>query len=524
MDGVKRKNISKADWQREYRELDTRHRRFIKRYDQIQRERYFFKEQAYHLEADNRALGPQLYQAHQRIDRLKQRVERLQEENHRLKKQLQALEAKQPKPQRPLPAFVKLNAPARPRKRPGREAGHPGAFRAMPEKVDREVDVPFARNADGICCCPKCRCQLLQVEELRRIVEDIVPCEPVVECYHTQRGYCPKCDKLVESRAAEQPPAADIPGPQVGINALAMAAVLRVVYRLPYEPITQLLADLSGLKLSKATIARQMQRMSRRLEEMTRLFGLRLKLSDSVHMDETSWRVDGKNQWLWTLMNAHYTLFHVDKSRGGKVVKKLLGEVYGGTLHTDFYSAYGEIDCKKQKCLVHLLRELRETAQKSEEFARGDLFRRLKRLIKEMLVLKKHKGKLAGKLYQQRGRRLEQRLKALAEGNHADEHSRRIANRLKKHEGELTLFLWDDAVRADNNAAERALRPAVILRKITGGSRSERGAKATAILMSIARTIRQHDLPLLETFKDMLMASWANKPFDFPEKTPADSS
>ena len=91
-------------------------------------------------------------------------------------------------------------------------------------------------------------------------------------------------------------------------------------------------------------------------------------------------------------------------------------------------------------------------------------------------------------------------------------------------EGELTLFLWDDQVVADNNAAERALRPAVILRKITGGSRSDRGAKATAILMSIARTIRQHELPLLETFKDMLMASWANKPFDFPDKTPADSS
>ena len=264
---------------------------------------------------------------------------------------------------------------------------------------------------------------------------------------------------MVESRAAEQPPAADIPGPQVGINALAMAAILRSVYRLPYEPITHLLADISGLSVCPGTVSRQMQRMGKRLEKMTGLLGLRLKLSDSVHMDETSWRVNGQNRWLWVLMNAHYTLFHVDKSRGSEVVRKLLGEVYGGTLHTDFYSAYGEIDSKKQKCLVHLLRELRDTAERSQEFAQGAMCRRLKRLIREMLVLKKRRGKLAGKLYQQRGRHLEQRLIELAKGSYGDEHSRRIANRLRRHEQELTRFLWEDGVEADNNAAERATRP-----------------------------------------------------------------
>jgi transposase len=438
---------------------------------------------------------------------------------------LAALESKHPLPGRTPPPFVKANLPAKSKKRPGRKVGHEGSFRAMPEKIDRQIDVPLPRNGKGVCCCPKCRCQLLEVEQLRRIVEDIVPSEPVVECYNTQRGYCPKCDKLVESRAAEQPPAADINSPQIGINALATAAVLRTVYRLPFELIAQLLADLSGLKLSKSTIARQMQRMGKRLEEMTRLFGVRIKLSDAAHMDETSWRVDGKNHWLWTLMNEQYTLFHVDKSRGANVVKKLLGEVFGGTLHSDFYSAYCQIDCQKQKCLVHLLRELKQTAEKDAAFAEGPLCRRLKRLIKEMLVLKKHKTELAEALYRQRGRRLEERLKELATGRYDDEHSRRVANRLKRHANELTPFLWDDAVAADNNLAERGLRPAVILRKITGGSRSVRGAKATATLMSITRTLRQRDLPLLETFKDILMASWANKPFeDILDKAPADSS
>lgn len=266
MDGPKQKDNSPTDWQREYRKQERYYAYFIKKYDTVMEERAFFKQQAYRLEGELGPLQRKNYEAHKKINRLEEQVTTLQEENRRLKKQLDTVKTAQPEEKRPLPSFVKANVPLKRRKRPGREVGHPGAFRPMPQKIDREIDVPFARNAAGVCCCPKCRCQLLKVKKRRRIVEDIVPSEPVVECYNTEEGYCPKCGKVVETRSAEQPPAADIPGPQVGINTLAMAAVLRVVYRLPYEPITQLLADLSGLKLSNATIARQMQRMSRRLE------------------------------------------------------------------------------------------------------------------------------------------------------------------------------------------------------------------------------------------------------------------
>ena len=345
MDGAQRKHQTSVDWQRRYRELERKHRAFVKHANQAMQDHLLFKQRAELLEGELQPLRRDNYLADCKIDRLEKRVTALLDKVRRLEKQLEAVQAKQPEPVKPAPpAFVKANVPAKPRKRPGREPGHAGAFRPMAQKVDRESDVPLPRNAAGECCCPKCRCQLLKVENLRRIVEDIVPSKPIVDAYNTQRGYCPNCNKVMESRAAEQPPAADIPGPQVGINALAMAAVLRAVYRLPFALTTQLLADMSGLTLSKAAIARQMQRMGRRLEQMTDLIGIRLKLSDAVHMDETSWRVDGKNRWLWTLMNSQYTLFHVDKSRGSQVVKKLLGEVYGGTLHTDFYSAYGEID------------------------------------------------------------------------------------------------------------------------------------------------------------------------------------
>ena len=130
------------------------------------------------------------------------------------------------------------------------------------------------------------------------------------------------------------------------------------------------------------------------LEKEYERLHLFLRLAPAVHMDETSWRVDGKNRWLWALLDDRHTLFHVDKSRGSKVVQKLLGEVFGGTLVTDFYSAYGQMDCRKQKCLVHLLRELRDTAAKSEAFAGSSFHRRLKRLVKELLLLKKQKAEM----------------------------------------------------------------------------------------------------------------------------------
>ena len=87
----------------------------------------------------------------------------------------------------------------------------------------------------------------------------------------------------------------------------------------------------------------------------------------------------------------------------------------------------------------------------------------------------------------------------------------RIAGRLVRHAGELTTFLWNERVDPSNNAAERSLRPAVVMRKITGGSRSERGAKATAVLMSVLRTIKQQSLPMFETIKSLLRNAWSGE-------------
>jgi transposase-like protein len=306
----------------------------------------------------------------------------------------------------------------------------------------------------------------------------------------------------------------DLPQGQLGLNALATAALLRMVYRLPYRQISGLFGDLSQLSVSSGGVADQIQRMGRWLEgQYDRLKAL-VRLSPVVHMDETSWRVDGQNHWLWAMLSKKQTVFHVDKSRGNKVARELLGEHFGGTLVSDFYSAYSDLDCAKQKCLAHLLRELKETSEKHPSFARSAFARRAKRLVQEMLLLKKQRPTLAAEVYQARGVKLERRVLELGReppGGWSDPEAKRLGKRVKRHGRELTSFLWSDQIDGTNNAAERALRPAVIARKISGGSRSDRGAQATAVLLSIFRTAQQQGCPLLETIKTLLTAHWAGK-------------
>ena len=481
----------------------------LQRYNEVMGQMQFYRAQAYHLEGQLRAVGPQLYRAERKIERLEQRLEKVATENAVLHQRVAELTGQLDQRPKAVPAFVKANVGAKTRKAPGRKAGHEAALRPLPEKIDTHITVPLPRDAQGVVSCPKCRGQLLHVCQHERIVEDLIPPKPVATCYHTASGYCPGCRQWIESRAPEQPPAADIAPVQVGLNALATAALMRVQYRLPYRLISQLLADLPGLTLSPGAVARQVQRMGQWLEGEYDRLRVFLRFAAVVHMDETTWRVDGHNQWLWTLLDPQHTLFHVDKSRGHKVVLKLLGEVFGGTLVSDFYSAYAGLNCRKQKCLVHLLRELRDCAGRNPAFAAGALARRLKRLLKELLLLRAQKPKLKAGAYAARGRRLEERLGELAATPWPEADARRIAGRLRKHAAELTVFLWDNAVAPDNNAAERALRPAVVLRKITGGSRSARGARATAVLMSVVRTAAQQQRPLFETIKTLLMNAWA---------------
>ena len=451
------------------------------------------------LEYELRMRDIQLVEKDKYIAELEQRVEELKK---------QASEATDSKPAE-LPPFVKLNVPRRRKKKPGRKVGHEAALRPMPAKIDHHQDVPLATDPSHRAVCPHCKCRLTRLRRRKRIVEDLIPSAVETTCYHTQSGYCPHCRRRIESKAPEQPPAANIPHGQLGINALATAAILRVRHRLPFRQIAQLLLDMPGLSVSPGGLVKQIKRLARWLDDKYQDLIRQMRASPHVHADETGWRIDGKNFWLWVFTDPTFTLFHVDESRGGKVPLKLLGKAFGGTGIADFYGAYNRLKGAKQRCLIHLIREVKETGEQDPGFADCPLSRKLLRWCKEALRLKKQWNELPDATYQMKASRLEDRLEALIQMNQEHADARRLCKRLVRHRQELTRFLWEEKLDGTNNAAERALRPAVIMRKITGGSRSRQGAAAWAKLASLLRTADQRKVGVYDAMKKLILDYWA---------------
>jgi transposase len=483
--------------------------RELKIYEQRTQEVQFLRGENQFLRCDRDHYRKEWYFANERNNTLREQVEKLKAENHRLRQQNSELTAAAAGNDKPAPGFVKASVVRRRKGKPGRKEGHPAALRPMPERIDAHQQVPLPRDSAGRASCPKCHSRLLELESHKRIYEDIIPARVVVTCYHTASGWCPCCRKRIESRAPEQPPAANIPHGQLGLNALATGVLLRVTHRLPFRQVSKVLADLPGITVCAGAITRQVQRIADWLADDYEQLLVSVRAAPQVYADETGWRTDGKNGWLWAVATPTQTVYHIDKSRGGAVIRRLLGKAFGGTLVSDFYSAYAKMKCKKQKCLVHLLRELVQTGDKSPEFATSNFCRKSKRLIKEMLLLKGRWGQIDEKLYNARVQRLQTRLNPLADADYDEPHAKRIGKRMRKFKTELTAFLREKDLEGTNNVAERAIRPVVVARKISGGSRSANGAEAFATLASLLRTAGQQGQNLLSTIKSLMIAAWS---------------
>ena len=229
----------------------------LKRYDRFKDEAQTLRAENQFLRYDRDGYRRDWYFARQRINELQERNRQLREENRRLKQQNKELTAAARRPGRAPdvnmpPDWVKPSAPARRRrKRPGRKAGHLAALRPVPDHIDVHHDAPLPKDPSGRPSCPRCNARLQDLKSHERIVEDVVPSQVVVKCYHTASGWCPGCRRRVESRAPDQPPAANVPHGQLGIGALATAILLRVSHRLPFRQVARVFADLPGYRSAR---------------------------------------------------------------------------------------------------------------------------------------------------------------------------------------------------------------------------------------------------------------------------------
>jgi transposase len=195
------------------------------------------------------------------------------------------------------------------------------------------------------------------------------------------------------------------------------------------------------------------------------------------------------------------------------VIKQVLGDGFKGILIADFFAAYDQIQAfAKQRCVVHLLREIKQVSLRNRSSEWQQFARRLKRLIHEALNLVIARERMGEDAYDRRVANLHIRLAAFFGRNYRDADAERLSRRLSRYCDEIFTFLLHPNVAADNNHAERQIRFAVIMRKNYFGNRSMRGAEAQAILMSIFRTCHLRGLDPISPLADSVAAAIRSGP------------
>lgn len=451
----------------------------MNRYDEFNAMLLACRLQMEHLQAENARLQTELAQAQQRLGELESAHQRLQTEVNTLK-------------QAPFQARRRRKAATTPPsaaapKRAGRPRGHEGSGRPRPTHIDRTIPIPVGE------VCPDCGHALSGPGVTRqRVVEDLEPVRPTqITAYEIERRWCPVCHTYQEA-----PVTAALPHHRLGLHVMLFVVYQKVVLGLSYGKIRHELHTYFGLRVSKGELSNLVAEVAARFgPAYTRLIAL-LRQQATVHIDETGWRINGDHHWLWVFVNDVITLYIVSHSRGSKVPKALLGAEFAGSIISDFYSAYAPLDYEKGKCWAHLLRDAHDllTGQPPPAAERVTFKEQLHQLFLEMgLALEQAALDRPARqaLYQE----MQTRLQAFAEQPWTDPDCQRLARRILKYRDELLLWLRDPQVAATNNAAERALRPAVVTRKTSFGSHSKLGALDFARLLSLIKTWEQqgHD-------------------------------
>lgn len=391
---------------------------------------------------------------------------------------------------------IKPRPPSKGRKKRGGQPGHTGRTRPSLPEPDR--------TREHQCeCCPDCGGKLKRTGQTRtRRTEDIPEdLKPIITEDTIHRDYCPDCKKRVEPKLPDV-----LPRCTLGNRTLVLSALLHFLQGLTISQIV----DTFNFHLRMKVTAGGLVQMWHRLADL--LFAWYEQIhqdslgSAKLHADETGWRVAGKTHWLWCFANEENAFYMIDRSRGSPALQKFFTDAFEGTLITDFWSPYDAVVCAdKQKCWPHLLRDAASVSEKHGENPEWKSFsRRLVGVYRDAKKLHGQKAEMVEADYDMAVARLEQRVAKLGSDTWEHADANRLSKRMLKYGSELLTFLWYDDMPSDNNAGERAIRPAVMIRKNSYCNHSDRGALTQSVLMTVLRTLRLRRHQPLDTILSSL--------------------
>jgi transposase len=377
----------------------------------------------------------------------------------------------------------------------GGQPGHEGKTRelASAERVDRGFEhLPPS--------CTGCGQRFSGDEE--RLGDPVIqqkwelpPISPLVFEHRLHRLVCRGCGRAC---LAELP--AGVSGSAFGPRLEAHVAMLTGVFRLSRRQVCQAVEEIFGIPISLGAVDATIMRMSAALADPWAELREAVRQAEVVRADETSWRLQGAQQWLWLGAAALVACYRIDASRSQRAAKALLGEDFGGFVISDRYAGYHFLDVLQQQlCWAHVIRQLTELSQRRG--APGKLGRALVKAARQVIAC--HRAHLEGghdlAWLQTELRPLREQIRALLEKAARSRHPKtaNLAAGLLDEYDALWTFCDVPGIEPTNNAAERALRHAVIMRKTQLGTQSDRGSRWIERICSVRETCRlQHRSPL----------------------------
>jgi len=391
--------------------------------------------------------------------------------------------------------------PQPPGRKPGPDYGE-SAFRSAPppskiDEIHQAVLPPRCPWCGGSVQATHTACQY-QVE---------IPRQPIYRKFNVHIGRCAGCGRRVQGRHPLQTSdALGAAASQLGPDLQAAIVQLNKDAGLSHGKIQRLLRELFGIELSRSASVQAMQRVARRCKPIYQAIVRAMPKQSAVTPDETGWRIGGWLAWLHAFAAERITCYVIDRKRGVEVAEGVLGGDYAGALIHDGWAPYDRFwRALHQQCLAHLLRRCREMIAAATAGA-VRFPRYVKALLQDALQLRDRHA--AGAVTDHglavaRGR-LERRLDRLLRWTLANDANERLAKHLNKHRHQLFTFLRHPGLDATNYRGEQAIRPAVVNRKVWGGNRTETGAQAQSILMSVIRTCAQQHRDALDFVSRLL--------------------
>ncbi len=448
------------------------------------------------IERQTVLIDEQAKQIDEQVKRINE-LEKVIEENKELKKRIEELEDKLN--EKKVPHFVKENIKTY-KKKNGQKKGHEGCSRKTPERIDEE-------KYHKLDECPGCGgTNLSEVqEETERVITDIQePQEAKNTKHRKERKYCRDCKKIVEAPVVDA-----LPNARYGLRLMLFVMFLKIGMRLPIEKVCELLDNMHKLKISGGEIVHMLKQLARELGPYYDELKIKIREAEVRYIDETGRRVGGKNHMIWGFITEEVALYKVHKSRGHKVPLRILGKKCGGVNVNDRYSAYYALDDKMENCLMQFCwcHILDDSKQLAKDFPEGKIIHRgLKRIFKEAKLFEGGNG--TEKDVERFLKRIDKIRKLQFKSPTCHKFIKNLSTRDREH---LFVFVTHSGVEPTSNRIERGLRHDVVIRKISGGNRSQKGARVHECLLSTMMTYKLQKKNLMRDGLSHIQSSLMNK-------------